>query len=104
MLLAAALRFMAAPTGPTEEDHVKAVRLALLGLTAGDGHDSIMGRLGEVHPCTNTPPAVVLLELAAEPIVESGATQVEPIEYEGIGGGGQGQGEAGQTAADLIRD
>ena len=54
MLLAAALRFMAAPTGPTEEDHVKAVRLALLGLTAGDGHDSIMGRLGEVHPRTNS--------------------------------------------------
>ena len=64
---------------------------------------SLVCRLGEIHP-RNTFPAEVLLELAAEAIVESGATQVEPIEYEGMGGGGQGQGEAGQTAADLIRD
>lgn len=79
-----ALRAMAAPTSPTDEDHVNAVRMVLLGLAAGEDLDSITERLGELHPRNNTFPAEVLLELAAESIAESGATQIEPIDYEGI--------------------
>jgi hypothetical protein len=75
---------MAAQTGPTDEDHVDAVRLVLLGLATGEDHDSITDRLGPLHFPNNTFPAEVLLELAAEAIGESGATQAEPIAFEGI--------------------
>jgi hypothetical protein len=75
---------MAAQTGPTDEDHFNAVRLVLFGLAAGEDHDSIAERLGELLPPNNTFPGEVLLELAAEALAESGATQGEPIEYEGI--------------------
>jgi hypothetical protein len=79
-----AFRAMAAQTRPTDEDRVEAVRLVLHGLAMGEDHDSITDRLGQLHLPNNTFPAEVLLELAAEAIAESGATQVEPIEYEGI--------------------
>jgi hypothetical protein len=75
---------VAAPARPTDEDYVDAVRLVLIGLATGEDQDSIMDRLGQLHFPNNTFPAEVLLELAAEAIGESGATQVEPIEYEGI--------------------
>jgi hypothetical protein len=75
---------MAARTGPTYEDHVDAVRLVLLGLATGEDHDSITDRLGQLHPSNSTFPGEVLLELAAEAIGESGVSQAEPIEYEGI--------------------
>ena len=78
------LRAMAAQKGPSNEDHVDAVRLVLLGLATGEDHDSIMDRLGQLHLPNNTFPAEVLLELAAGAIAESGASQAEPIEYEGI--------------------
>jgi len=81
-----AWRALAAHTGPTDEDHVNAVRLTLCGLAAGEDLDSITERLGELHPRNNTFPAEVVLEPAAEAITESGATPVEPIEYEGIRG------------------
>jgi hypothetical protein len=41
-------------------------------------------QLGQLHLPNNTFPAEVLLELAAEAIGESGTSQVDPIEYEGI--------------------
>jgi hypothetical protein len=75
---------MAAPGRPTDEDYVDAVRFVLLGLVTGEDLDSIMGRLDQLHLPNNTFPADVLLELAAEAIAESGVTQAEPIEYEGI--------------------
>ena len=75
---------MAALARPTDEDYVDAVRLVLLGLVSGKDLDSIMGRLDQFHLPNNTFPADVLLELAAEAIGESGVTQAEPIEYEGI--------------------
>jgi hypothetical protein len=43
-----------------------------------------MGRLDGLHLPNNTFPADVLLELVAEAIAESGVTQAEPLEYEGI--------------------
>jgi hypothetical protein len=75
---------MAAHKGPSDEDRVDAVRLVLLGLATGEDYDSILDRLGQVHVPNTTFPADVLLELAAEAIGESGASQAEPIEYEGI--------------------
>jgi hypothetical protein len=75
---------MPARNGPSHEDHIDAVRLVLLGLATGEDHDSIMDRLGQLHLPNNTFPAEVLLELAAGAIAESGASQAEPIEYEGI--------------------
>ena len=71
-------------TGPTHEDHIHAVRLVLVGLATGEVHDSIVDRLGQLHLPNNTFPAEVLLELAAGAIAESGASQAEPIELEGI--------------------
>lgn len=71
-------------TGPTHEGHIDAVRLVLLGLSTGEDHDSISDRLGQLHLPNNTFPAEVLLELAAGAIAESGVSQAEPIEYEGI--------------------
>ena len=79
-----ALRATAGTAGPTDTDHMDAVRLALLGLVSGESHDSITDRLGELHVPNNTFPAEVFLELAADAIAESGVNQVEPIEYEGI--------------------
>ena len=75
---------MAAPATPTDEDYENAVRCVLLGLVSGEDLDSIMGRLDHLHLPNNTFPADVLLELAAEAIAESGVTQAEPLEYEGI--------------------
>jgi hypothetical protein len=75
---------MAAQKGPSNEDRVDAVRLVLLGLATGEDHDSIMDGLGQLHLPNNTFPAEVLLELAAGAIAESGSSQAEPIEYEGI--------------------
>jgi hypothetical protein len=75
---------MAAKKGPSDEDRVDAVRLVPFGLATGEDHDSIQDRLGQVHPRNNTFPAEVILELAAEAIGESGVSQTEPLEYEGI--------------------
>jgi hypothetical protein len=71
-------------TGPTHEDHIDAVRLVLVGLATGEDHDSIMDRLGQLDLPNNTFPAEVLLELAAGAIAESGVSQAEPIQYQGI--------------------
>jgi hypothetical protein len=75
---------MAAKKGPSDEHRVDVVRLVLLGLATEEDHDSIQDRLFLLHLRNNTFPAEVLLELAAEAIGESGASQAEPIEYEGI--------------------
>jgi hypothetical protein len=75
---------MAAKKGPSDEDRADVVRLVLFGLATGEDLDSIQDRLGQAHLRNNTFPAEVLLELAAEAIRESGASQAEPIEYEGI--------------------
>jgi hypothetical protein len=75
---------MAAPARPTDENYVDAIRFVLLGLVSGEDLDSIMGRLDQLHLPNNTFPADVLLELAAEAIAESGVTQAEPMQYEGI--------------------
>jgi hypothetical protein len=77
---------MARKAGPSDEDYDSAVRLGLLGLTAGEDAavDSIMEQLAGLHPRNNTFPAEVLLELAAEAIEESGASPADPIQYEGM--------------------
>jgi hypothetical protein len=41
-------------------------------------------KIAALRPGNNTFPVEVFLELAAEAIGESGATQVEPFSYEGI--------------------
>ena len=75
---------MAGRTGPSESDKDLAARLGLVGLTVDQDLDEIMFRLADLHLRNNTFPAEVLLELAAEAIAESGASAIEPIEYEGI--------------------
>jgi hypothetical protein len=75
---------MAARSSPSEEDYDTAVHLGLLGLSADQDLDEVMGRLVSLHPKNNTFPAEVLLELAAEAIAESGASPTQPIQYEGI--------------------
>jgi hypothetical protein len=75
---------MAGSTGPSKADYVDAARLGLLGLTADQDLDEIMGRLANLHPRNNTFPAEVLLKLAADAIEESGASPTDSIQYEGI--------------------
>ena len=75
---------MGTQAGPTDADHAATTRFVLLSLGAGKDHDSITDRLGQLHIPNDTFPAEILLELAAEAIEESGATQAEPIEYMGI--------------------
>jgi hypothetical protein len=78
------VRTMVRKAGPADEDYASAARLGLLGLMAGQHSDTIMEQLAALHPRNNTFPAEVLLELAAEAIEESGASQAEPIQYEGM--------------------
>lgn len=77
---------MARTSGPSDDDYDAATRLALLGLTAEEDSDvdSIMEQLAALQPRNNTFPAEVLLELAAGAIEESGASQADPINYEGM--------------------
>jgi len=75
---------MASNAGPTHEDYDDAARLWLLGLMAGQELDSIMEQLTALHSHSDTFPAEVLLELAAEAIEESEASPAEPIQYEGM--------------------
>jgi hypothetical protein len=75
---------MAGKSGPSGEDYDTAKRLGLLSLTVDQNLDEVMDRLVSIHPKNNTFPAEVLLELAAEAIAESGASPVQPIQYEGI--------------------
>jgi hypothetical protein len=69
---------------PDDEDYREATRLGLLALTANQDAESTVAGLAALHPPNNTFPAEVLLELAAEAIVESGASPAEPIQYEGM--------------------
>jgi hypothetical protein len=46
--------------------------------------DSIMAQLADLHPRSDTFPAEILLELAAEAIAEAGVTPAKPIPYAGI--------------------
>src|SRR5271165_3839576 len=78
------LAMMASKAGPTNEDYEKAARLGLPSLNENQDPDSIMEQLAAMHPRNNTFPAEVLLELAAEAISESGASQDEPTQYEGL--------------------
>jgi hypothetical protein len=75
---------MASKAGPTNEDYANAARLGLLGLNTDQDGDSIMEQLVALHPPNDTFPAEVLLELAAEAISESGSSQAEPTQYEGM--------------------
>ena len=75
---------MARKVRPSDEDYDNAARIGLLGLTADQDPDSIMEQLADLHPRNNTFPAEVLLELAAEALEESGASPVDPIQYEGM--------------------
>jgi hypothetical protein len=78
------LAVMVPRAGPSSEDYDSVARLGLLGLMADQDAESIMESLVALHPKDNTFPAEVLLELAAEAIEESGASQAEPIQYEGM--------------------
>jgi hypothetical protein len=69
---------------PNNEDYSEATRLGLLALMADQDAESTMAGLAALHPRNNTFPAEVLLELAAEAIVESGASAAEPIQYVGM--------------------
>jgi hypothetical protein len=75
---------MAPNKQPTPEDRSDAVQIALAGIASGTDSGDILSKLAAVHIRYNTFPAEVLLELAADAIDESGATQAEPIDSENI--------------------
>ena len=72
-----------AKRGPTPDDRIAAVRIALSGIAAGDVDDLAL-RLDALHPKNNTFPGEALLELAADAIEEAGASRERPIAFEAI--------------------
>jgi hypothetical protein len=68
----------------TDEDRRGAIDLVLSGLARGDDLGDVAARLAQLHPPHNTFPGEVLLDLAADAISVSGATQQSPLEFEGI--------------------
>ncbi len=75
---------MAPNRQPTPEDRADAMRIALAGIASGADSGEILSKLAVLHIRNHTFPAEELLELAAEAIDESGATQAEPIDSENI--------------------
>jgi hypothetical protein len=70
--------------GPTAEDRVEAIRIALGGLAAGADANELTGRLAPLHPRNDTFPGEVLLELAADALTEAGASRERPVDYTDI--------------------
>jgi hypothetical protein len=75
---------VASNTALSDVDCQAAARLGLLGLMPDQELDAVMEKLAALHPRSNTFPAEVLLELAAEAIEESGASPADPMLYEGM--------------------
>jgi hypothetical protein len=75
---------MASTAHPNDRDYDNAARLGLLGLMSDQDPDTIMERLARLHARSDTFPAEILLELAADAIAESGVTAGKPIPYQGI--------------------
>ena len=69
---------------PTQDDRSVVIRSVLADLSSGREFDIVIERLADVHLKNNPFPAQELLELAADAIEESGATQSHPIDYERI--------------------
>ena len=78
------VQVMAPKPQPTPQDRAHAIGIALAGITSGDDSSETLSKLAALHIRNNTFPAEELLELAAEAIDESGATQAEPIDSENI--------------------
>ena len=75
---------VAARRSPTDNDRHQAIAIALDGLSHSDELGDIAARLAPLHPRHNTFPAEVLVDLAADAIMFSGASRQRPIEFEGI--------------------
>jgi len=59
---------MAARHRSTDDDHQRAIDIALRGLASGDDLSDVAARLAPLHPRNDTFPGDVLLELAADAI------------------------------------
>jgi hypothetical protein len=75
---------MAPNRQPTPEDRADAIGIALAGIASEADSGEILSKPAALHIRNNTFPAEKLLELAADAIDESGATQAEPIDSENI--------------------
>jgi hypothetical protein len=75
---------MAPSRQPTPEDRADAIAIALSGIASGEESGGILSKLTALRVRNNTFPAEELLELAADAIDESGATQAEPLDSENI--------------------
>lgn len=75
---------MAARRSPIDDDRHQAIAIALDGLIHSDELGDIAARLAPLQPRHNTFPAEVLVDVAADAIMFSGASRQRPIEFEGI--------------------
>jgi hypothetical protein len=75
---------MAPNRQPTPEDRAHAIGIALAGIASEVDSGEILAKLSALHIRNHTFPADELLELAADALEESGATQAEPISSENI--------------------
>ena len=75
---------MAPKKRPTPEDRSDAIQVVLVCLASGKDFDPELEKLGALHIRHNTFTAEELLELASDAIAESGATRVDPIDFEEI--------------------
>jgi hypothetical protein len=69
---------------PTDDDRLQAISVALDGLSHSNELGDIAARLAPLHPRHNTFPAEVLVDLAADAIMVSGASRQRPIDFEAI--------------------
>jgi hypothetical protein len=75
---------MATSRSATDDDRRAVIDVVLSGLCRGDDLGELAARLAPFHPRHETFPGEVLLDLAADAIVVSGATRGAPLEFEGI--------------------
>lgn len=73
-----------APKGPTDEDHVQAIRIVLTGLADDGDLFEMISTVSTLHPKHNTFPGEVFLGLAAETLEIGGVTRDSPIRFEGL--------------------
>ncbi|MCP4106521.1 MAG: hypothetical protein GY749_13470 [Desulfobacteraceae bacterium] len=68
-----------APSRPTEQDRVEAIRRLLAGMTAGSGAVELTASVGDLHPENNTFPGEVFMGLAADALEVAGIGRTNPI-------------------------
>jgi hypothetical protein len=66
------------------DERIEAIQIALGGLAAGDSPAALKSKIDDLYRAGNVDLGLVLLELAADALEESGASREDRIEFAGI--------------------